>query len=117
MQDSSRIAKVKCNTCHNEHKFKDPALATKKSGTTVKKAPSKKATAALVAQGNMENIWEKAMKNAHGVYRPYSIKGNYVAGDVIEHAKFGPGVVESKLEGDKLNVIFRTESKILINNK
>ena len=37
-------------------------------------------------------------------------------GDVIDHVKFGPGIVE-KVVDDKIEVIFRHEIKTLVHNK
>jgi len=37
-------------------------------------------------------------------------------GDIIDHVKFGPGIVE-KVVDDKIEVIFRHEIKTLVHNK
>ena len=42
--------------------------------------------------------------------------GKFHEGDIIDHTKFGPGIVE-KVVDDKIEVIFRHEIKTLVRNK
>lgn len=116
MLDQQCIAKVKCNTCGSEHKYKDPSLSTLKVKVGVKKVGAKRAPSKTSLQ-NAENLWEKSVKESNGRGKAYSIKMNFNIGDLIDHSKFGLGVVENKLEGDKINVVFRVETKTLIHNK
>lgn len=109
MVDATTVSKVKCNTCQSVHRFKDPTT----SKLTRKKLPNllKKQTPSI------HNIWEEAMKKPQDSRKPYSFKEKFVQGDVIEHPTFGPGVVDSTLEKDKIRVIFQSNEKTLLHNK
>ena len=41
---------------------------------------------------------------------------NYAAGDVISHSKFGPGLVETVLPPNKIEVRFQEGKKMLLHN-
>jgi hypothetical protein len=110
MKDSKHIAKVKCNTCGTIHAFKDPSL-TKHSKTRTKKtsiSPSKVIS--------VSDLWMEKMSSTRKKSTPYAMDGKFHEGDVIDHVKFGPGIVE-KVVDDKIEVIFRHEIKTLVHNK
>lgn len=110
MKDSKSIAKVKCNTCGSLHGFKDPSLA-KQSKTRTRKtsaAPSKMVAVADLWMDKMAHTTKKSIS--------YSIEVKFKEGDIIDHIKFGPGIVE-KVVDDKIEVIFRHEIKTLVHNK
>lgn len=113
MKDSVTIAKVKCNTCKTIHVYKDPAKATKKtrrdSGRTKSKSRSKSIPVA--------EIWMEAINNSEAKSQKYSISTKYKVKDIIDHPKFGPGVVDELIDENKINVIFRHEVKTLMHNK
>lgn len=115
MMDNQKIAKVKCKTCQAEHKFKDPNTGKKASSTTKKASSKKSSSHEEMSQG--QNFWEQAIKNSSATPKAYSIRSNFNVGDLIDHSTFGIGVVESKLEGDKIQVVFKIQSKTLIHNK
>ncbi len=49
--------------------------------------------------------------------KAYSIKAKFDQGDIIDHPKFGPGVVDKLIDADKIEVIFRHDIKTLMHNK
>lgn len=111
MKDSVHIAKVKCNTCNTMHAYKDPSTSAKSSKTRTRKtsdAPSKVV--------NISDLWMEKMSNSKKKSMPYAMDGKFNVGDVIDHSKFGPGIVE-KVVDDKIDVIFRHEIKTLVHNK
>lgn len=110
MKDTKHIAKVKCNTCGTMHAYKDPSQsnATKTRTRKTLDTPSKVVS--------VSDLWMEGMSNTQKKSQPYSIKGSFVAGDVIDHSKFGPGIVQ-KVVDDKIEVIFRHEIKLLIHQK
>lgn len=111
MKDSVHIAKVKCNTCNTMHAYKDPSTSAKASKTRTRKtsaAPSKVV--------NVSDLWMEKMSNSKKKSMPYAMDGKFNVGDVIDHVKFGPGIVE-KVVDDKIDVIFRHEIKTLVHNK
>ena len=110
MKDDKHIAKVKCNTCGTIHAFKDPSMAkqsktrTKRTGVT----PSKVISVA--------DLWMEKMSSTKKKSTPYAMDAKFTEGDIIDHVKFGPGIVE-KVVDDKIEVIFRHEIKTLVHNK
>jgi hypothetical protein len=111
MKDSKHIAKVKCNTCNTIQAFKDPSTSSKQNKTRTKKTgmtPSKVIS--------VSDLWMEKMSNTKKKSTPYSMDGKFHEGDIIDHVKFGPGIVE-KVVDDKIEVIFRHEIKTLVHNK
>jgi hypothetical protein len=110
-----RIAKVQCLTCKKEHTYKAP------KGVTVPPKPrssKKKMTAAEAAEAATQSIeaeWQKLM-TAHkdSPVRPYNTKGHFALGDRLNHPSFGEGIVGKLIYPNKLEVIFRSDIKILI---
>lgn len=116
MKDSQTIAKVKCNTCKTMHAFKDPSQSkTKSTGTRIKKvaSPTKSSSNKIVS---VSDLWMDKMSNTTKKSTPYSVKTKFHEGDIIDHVKFGPGIVEKVID-DKIEVVFRHEIKTLVHNK
>ena len=111
MKDSKHIAKVKCNTCSTIQSFKDPSTSSKQSKTRTKKVG---ATPSKVI--SVSDLWMEKMSSTKKKSTPYSMDGKFQVGDIIDHVKFGPGIVE-KVVDDKIDVIFRHEIKTLVHNK
>ncbi len=108
-----RIAKVQCLTCKKEHVYRTPKGATEPQAKTPK---VRKATAeAEDSHHSIEAEWEKLM-NSHREMpvKPYSTKGQFGLGDKLSHPTFGEGIVGKLIYPNKLEVIFRTDVKILI---
>lgn len=113
MKDSQTIAKVKCNTCKTMHAFKDPSQSkTKQTGTRIKKVSTQSASKMV----SVSDLWMDKMSNTTKKSTPYSVKTRFAVGDIIDHSKFGPGIVE-KVVDDKIEVVFRHEIKTLVHNK
>jgi uncharacterized OB-fold protein len=110
MKDEKHIAKVKCNTCGTIHAYKDPTHS-KQNKTRTKKTSSTPAKVISVS-----DLWMEKMSSTKKKSMPYAIDGKFVQGDIIDHVKFGPGIVE-KVVDDKIEVIFRHEIKTLVHNK
>jgi hypothetical protein len=110
MKDTKHIAKVKCNTCGTLQAFKDPTLS-KQNKTRTKKTSSVPSKVISVS-----DLWMEKMSNTKKKSTPYTMDSKFVQGDVIDHVKFGPGIVE-KVVDDKIEVIFRHEIKTLVHNK
>lgn len=114
MKDTQTIAKVKCNTCKAMHAFKDPSQSkTKQSTARAKKLSSPSRSTKIIS---VSDLWMDKMTNTTKKSTPYSVKSRFLEGDVIDHGKFGPGIVEKVID-DKIEVIFRHEIKTLVHNK
>ncbi len=106
-----RIAKVQCLTCKKEHNYRVPKGATEpatKTAKTKKSEPSE-------APRSIEAEWEKLMSSHREVQvKQYSTQGQFSLGDKLSHPTFGDGIVGKLIYPNKLEVIFRTDVKILI---
>lgn len=114
MKSDSVIGKVQCKTCTGTHAYKDPSAvkASKtKRGSKVGKT-SKKTT-----QNSISDIWLEKVASATSKSQKYSIKTKFELNDIIDHPKFGPGIVDKLIDADKVQVIFRHDVKTLIHNK
>ena len=105
-----RIAKVQCFTCKKEHVYRSPKGATQPAPKK-----SKKAAETDDANHSIEAEWEKLM-NSHRDHpmKNYTMKGHFGLGDKLSHPTFGDGIVGKLIYPNKLEVIFRTDVKILI---
>ena len=108
MKDDNNIAKVKCNTCKTIHAYKDPSKASAKKKVRRKSERSKAIPVA--------DLWMEQLSQATEKSQVYKISEKFKVGDVIDHKKFGPGIVQEVVD-DKINVIFRHEIKTLVHNK
>ncbi len=106
-----RVAKVQCFTCKKEHAFK-----AAKGTTEPKKKRGKAAKEAAEAEGNpIELEWEKLMTtHKDAPSKSYNTKGQFSLGDKINHSTFGAGIVGKLIYPNKIEVIFRTNVKVLI---
>ena len=108
MNDPTTPGKVTCKTCGSTHSFKESAARRK---TTIKKLTKKKKE-----EISQTNKWEELVSAPTSEAKKYSPKSTFAEGDYIEHPKFGIGHVEKKLDGKKIEVLFRTATKILVHN-
>lgn len=111
MKDVKHIAKVKCNTCGTLQAYKDPSVSSKQNKTRTKKT-----SIAASKVISVSDLWMDKMSSTKNKSTPYAMDGKFAQGDIIDHSKFGPGIVE-KVVDDKIEVIFRHEIKTLVHNK
>ena len=97
--------KVKCNTCGGQHVYRTKPAA-RKTSTKKTKAGEKKYERyfALLTDGN------------HSDAKKYSISGNFKDDEIINHSKFGTGIVTSTVKINKIEVLFKDGIKMLIQN-
>jgi hypothetical protein len=119
----SKPARVLCNTCHSERKWRDPS-GTKKR-TTVKKRTTSKTQATKVSreqqsQIEREQLWTALMNQAStaGVaVKAYDMKATFDKGAVVAHTRFGDGVVSERVDATKILVCFRDGARVLIHGR
>lgn len=75
-------------------------------------APGQEATQRAAAQAQ-ERAFTQAISGREGAGRAYQPGASYAAGEVIEHGKFGAGVVQ-RVEGKYIDVCFRDATRRLI---
>lgn len=106
-----RIAKVQCLTCKKEHLYRAPKGATEPQP----KASKTKKSEGEEAHHSIEMEWEKLMSSHRDIpIKPYSTRGQFNLGDKLSHPVFGDGIVGKLIYPNKLEVIFRTDVKVLI---
>lgn len=108
-----QIARVKCNTCGGEHAYRPPPTAseaTAKRRRAERKAAAASATSTVATAEDYPNLIK-----GHDISQPvkYSLKIQLSANDVIDHPKFGIGLVTELKEGNKALVAFPEGGRIL----
>jgi hypothetical protein len=96
--------KVECNTCRNVHRFRGPATAAK--------SPAPRKTRSSPAES-----FDDLMAAHTGAPRRYAPSDLFAAGDVLDHATFGRGLVSGLKDPGKVEVTFRTGVKTLVHGK
>ena len=104
-------ARVTCNTCKAQHKYKAeaPKSARKRKVGDPALAPTRKIRATQ---------YQKLLSGQDiSLAKRYSPKDSYLLGDVVEHASFGVGVTTIVKAGSKIDVIFEDGVKTLIHER
>ena len=136
------IVKVECRACGSVHKYYPPATPKEAKGKTavcrVKAGETRKevvnsfkptstpstaaaspaATSRAVAKAqkaaeDMEQNWQRTMNMTAASARPYAMNETFAVGDVVDHPKFGNGVVQEIFPPDKMQILFRDGAKML----
>ncbi len=124
-------ARVKCNTCHTERKFRGArkAKSTARSGpvrrsTTTKPAPSsgRSTTQARKAATEYEKLqkWNALMDKAAkaGIdAKPYSMRETLEPGVLVMHSKFGIGYAQELVPPNKVLICFKGGDRLLIHGR
>jgi len=107
------VAKVQCNVCSGRHKYR-PEKPVKK--TAAKKKPTARATAAATAKlAKVEAYYQDLIAGRHeAVALAYSMTDTFKKNDMINHPMFGLGVVAHIVMPNKIEVVFRHETKLLL---
>lgn len=100
--------RVKCNTCGSEHNFRGRPSERESAVASPKKAKPRGK-----AYKDYLTLLTEADRSAA---RTYSVKDTFKENDVIEHSKFGTGLVQSVVNEKKIEVIFKDGPKLLIHN-
>ncbi|MFZ5764885.1 MAG: hypothetical protein ACOY4H_04725 [Thermodesulfobacteriota bacterium] len=117
-----KVAKVQCNTCGGRHNYR-PALAEKKtvairrSAGRTSASPARKPSARHTTEPVAATFAEQLADRDFSTAKPYSMSGNFAVDDLIDHPTFGFGVVIKKIGPNKIEVLFREQTRILICEK
>ncbi len=98
-----RVA-IRCSRCgavHRHHGAAEPPPKTRRTA---------KAVAAIAREAAFERLLAVTSGRKS---RPYSLSGVFKPHDVIEHPTFGLGVVTHLLDGNKIQVAFKSADKLL----
>ena len=108
MKSNKSIGKVTCNTCKATHAYKDPSKVKSKNVKNNTKKQNR--------EESISDIWMDAINKATAKSQNYSPKKKFSIGDIIDHTKFGPGVIDRLIDNNKIEVIFRHDIKTLMHN-
>lgn len=107
-----KIAKVECNVCGGRHNYRP---AKPETAASAKRKTTRAATVASAKLAKHEALHEEQVAGRGKTDAvPYSLTGCYREGDLLDHPTFGIGVVTEIVMPDKIEVLFRQESKLLI---
>lgn len=115
---AGKPVKVECNTCHSVHRYRSPpggsGTGTRRASAGSRGGASSESAREKAAVANFEEVL--AGKNVAAA-QPYSPKKRFVLGDVIDHGVFGRGFVSAVRDGDKLEITFRSDVKVLVHGR
>lgn len=111
---SGPIAKLRCNTCGSIHGHRNAPGETKTAAAAAQRrgdAPQR-ARAQVIP---LEVEWREQLRSREGAPSlQYLPTKEFKVGDVIEHPNFGCGIVRSMKDGNKFEVLFQREIKVLV---
>ena len=108
--NSGPIAKVRCNTCNKIHSFRGKPAAKAPGAKKAKAAPKEKAKVVP-----LEVEWREQLRSReNNPSLKYSPQKEFKGGDVVDHASFGCGIVKTVKEGNKIEVLFQNDIKVLV---
>jgi hypothetical protein len=110
---AGRPVKVECNTCHSVHKYRGPPTGGAPRAAGGSKASGGAAREKPVVAGFDELLGKRDAARA----QPYSPKKRFAVDDVVDHPVFGRGFVSAVRDGDKLEITFRSEVKVLVHGR
>lgn len=110
--DGDKVAKVECNVCGGRHKYRPEKPETQ---AAEKRKTARAAAIEKVRITKAEAYYEKLIANGKTTRaKPYSMTGIFKVGDLLDHPIFGLGVIIERELPNKIEVMFRQESKFLI---
>jgi hypothetical protein len=120
-----RPKRVECLTCHGQHAYRpdEPGTRTRKSSSKASHAPDeeksteKKRGKSKRAQKNERDLWKETLaKRDLGLAKPYIMTSSYETDDIIDHSKFGMGIVTHVITPQKMEVLFEEGYKFMVLN-
>ena len=88
--------RVECNTCHGKHNYRlKPVTRTR---TTAKRTTRKRITPEVMYNEYLERLTGGAPYST----KHYKINDNFEKDNIIEHSKFGTGIVISVIQPKKI---------------
>ena len=106
----NRPKKVKCNTCSGQHIYR---LKPSDSGKTVKRGGRKRKTPEEIYHEHIIKISGGDLSGA----RTYRIDESFIVDELIDHPKFGVGIVTSIVKTNKMETLFKDGPRLLIQNQ
>ncbi len=112
---AGRPVKVECNTCHAVHRYRS-APGASSGRATAASASGGRGTAARERPA-VAGFDELLATRDVAAAQPYSPRKRFAVGDVVDHGVFGRGFVSGLRDGDKVEITFRGDVKILVHGR
>ncbi len=121
----TRPKKVECLTCHGQHVYRASVPGSRKAKASSEKTTSKeKKTTEKKTRGRSKRIQEKEKelwkesvgKKEASSAKQYMMSDAYEVDDLIDHRKFGMGVVTNVITPKKIEVLFEEGYKCMATN-
>ena len=94
-------ARIRCNTCKSERNYKAPKLESSSRSSKL--------------QGSHPDFYQQKLReNVMKTVKSYRADSEFAAEDVVDHIKFGRGIVLKLVHPDRINVLFQDEMRTLV---
>ncbi|GMT47266.1 MAG: hypothetical protein IEMM0007_0832 [bacterium] len=103
--------RVKCNTCDSLHNFR--AKPSEKRRIKSKKTLQKVKTPEIDYNECISRLTDSELSNA----KKYRTEGSFEKNEIINHSRFGIGIVSSVIQVNKIEILFEDGPKLLVQNK
>ena len=110
---AGRPVKVECNTCHSVHRYRATTGGTARRPAAGSLAGSRQSQERPAVAGFDDLLSARDAAAA----QPYSPRKRFAVGDVVDHGVFGRGFVSALRDGDKVEVTFRSDVKVLVHGR
>ena len=106
------IVKVQCCACGSVHKYHGSGVKTSGARASGAGHTASGPRAARSGSGRQaeaaEKLWREALERPSlPDSRPYTVGMPLAVNDVVEHSKYGLGVVQQVIKPDKADILFR----------
>ncbi|MGF1511425.1 MAG: hypothetical protein ACFB9M_18185 [Myxococcota bacterium] len=109
-----KIAKVKCNTCQKEHSYRPPDSPSEATAAK-RRAERKKAQQDAVPRVATPEDYARLIKQVDvSSATKYSMRMDLELNAVVDHPKFGVGVVTDLRDGSKACIAFPDGGRVLV---
>jgi DNA-directed RNA polymerase subunit M/transcription elongation factor TFIIS len=106
------IKRVKCLTCNTEHAYRGEKAKAEKSAKSAA-ALRKRVASSQVKASDYDTLMKGRDLSKAKKYKPAS---SFEKNDVLDHPKFGMGLVLGDKDGSKIDVAFSEGVKTLVHN-
>lgn len=125
---NGEVVKVQCMVCNSTHKYKPTGRQAKADSpgtvrrtktasgvsTTRVSPPRPKAASSSGKPARGRRDWEEQMaKRDVATAKPYNMSACFAEGDLVDHPKFGFGIVTKTTRPDKMDILFEEGPKVL----
>lgn len=114
---SGVVQEVRCMHCKDNHRYQRPHSVPKPKKKAAKPRQRRAVKRRKEPAGPPQEWQDRIMGREPEDAKPYSIKTTFELNDVIEHKKFGFGVVTGLDPEGKIEVAFRENRKILVHGR